>query len=203
MAVIAEELGASSVPASTDEVRSYLASVRRDLAPSDAAVDTVRFLRGLGQDALERTAVRILMNAAVRVLPVWAPPQLNLNHPGPVLDLLHRAAAHALGAVLRFGCEPSPILETARARANTPHAGGCVDHAAHPGPVLPRSAPVGEVAGTVVRASLDTGPRVVRGVGIGGVIRGGLGRPAPRVAVRGWAVERSRPFAGPYGSRRE
>ncbi|WP_406367979.1 oxygenase MpaB family protein [Streptomyces sp. NBC_01546] len=140
MAVIAEELGASSVPASTDEVRSYLASVRRDLAPSDASLDAVRFLRGLGQDALERTAVRILMNAAVRVLPVWAPPQLNLNHPGPVLDLLHRAAAHALGAVLRFGCEPSPILETARARVNTPHAGGCVDHAVRIPDPFPREA---------------------------------------------------------------
>ncbi|MER5712113.1 oxygenase MpaB family protein [Streptomyces sp. NPDC002122] len=130
MAVIAGELGATSVPASTGEVRSYLTSVRHELAPSDASLDVVRFLRGLGQDALERTVVRILMNAAVRILPVWAPPQLDLMYPSPVFDLLHRAAAHGLGAVLRYGCEPSPILETARARVNTPHASGCVDHTA-------------------------------------------------------------------------
>ncbi|MFF9010873.1 hypothetical protein ACF087_34460 [Streptomyces goshikiensis] len=33
-----------------------------------------------------------------------------------------RAAAHALGAVLRYGCEPSAIYETARTRVLTPGA---------------------------------------------------------------------------------
>ncbi|MFF1871447.1 oxygenase MpaB family protein [Kitasatospora herbaricolor] len=121
-AVIAEHLGATHVPASMADVRSYLASVRSELAPCDAALATVQFLRGLGKDPLERAALRILMNAAGALMPAWAAQQLDLRRPGPVLSLLHRAATHALGGALRYACEPSPILETARTRVNTPPA---------------------------------------------------------------------------------
>ncbi|MER5853369.1 oxygenase MpaB family protein [Streptomyces sp. NPDC002012] len=121
-AILAEHLGSTAVPASVAAVRSYLASVHSELAPCDASLATVGFLRGLGEGPLERAALRILMNGAGALLPFWAAQQLNLDRPGPALGRLHRAAAHALGAVLRYACEPSPILETARTRVSTPPA---------------------------------------------------------------------------------
>lgn len=116
--VLAEHLGATAVPASTAAVRSYLASVRGELTPCEAALATVRFLRGLGEDPLERAALRILLNGAGGLLPGWAAQQLELGCPGPLLGVAHRAAARGLGAVLRFGCEPSPILERALSRVS-------------------------------------------------------------------------------------
>ncbi|MFF1904797.1 oxygenase MpaB family protein [Kitasatospora sp. NPDC058218] len=147
-AVLAEHLGATAVPASMADVRSYLASVRSELAPSDAGLATVGFLRGLGRDPLERAALRVLLNGAGALLPDWAAQQLDLDRPGPALGLLHRAATHALGAVLRYACEPSPILETARTRANTPPA--------HVGsPQFPR--PLGQGPSASTRTKADVG----------------------------------------------
>jgi uncharacterized protein (DUF2236 family) len=120
VAVVAERLGATEVPVSTAEVHAYLSSVRAELEPSEAALEAVRFLRGFagaGGDPLERGALRALTNGAADLLPRWAAGMLGVDRPAAARVLLDRPAVRAVGAVLRFGCEPSLIITAARERA--------------------------------------------------------------------------------------
>ena len=119
-AVVAERLGATQIPVSTAGMRTYFAAVRGELGPSEAALDAVRFLRGFGATPGQRAAVRLLMNGAVSLLPRWAADALELRRPLLARTCLDRPAVHALGAVMRYGCEPSAIIGTARARATAP-----------------------------------------------------------------------------------
>ncbi|MFC1413200.1 oxygenase MpaB family protein [Streptacidiphilus sp. N1-12] len=122
VAVVAERLGATDVPASTAEVRRYFAAVRGELAATEAALAAVEFLRGFGPTPGQRAAVRVLMNGAVSLLPPWAAQTLRVRRPRPVQELVDRPAVHALGAVMRYGCEPSAIVGAARARVAAPRA---------------------------------------------------------------------------------
>ena len=126
VAVVAERLGATEVPASVAEVRGYLASVRAELEPSEAALGAVRFLRGFtgaGGDPVERAVLRALTNGAADLLPIWAARMLGVARPAATRVLLDRPAVRSVGAVLRFGCEPSVIITAARGRVlGTPPA---------------------------------------------------------------------------------
>ena len=127
VAVIAERLGATGVPGSVAEVRGYLRAVRPDLVGSEAASQAVGFLRGFSGavgDPAERAVMRALTNGAADLLPPWAALMLDVRRPAPVRILLDRPLVRALGAVFRYGCEPSVISGTAAARARARHADG-------------------------------------------------------------------------------
>ena len=120
VAVIAERLGATRVPGSTSEVRAYLTAVRPELARSEAAAEAVRFLQhfpGSTGGPAERAVIRALANGAADLLPAWAAELLGVRRPAPVRLLLDRPAVRVLGAVFRYGCEPSAITAAATARA--------------------------------------------------------------------------------------
>jgi len=127
VAVIAERLGATGVPGSVAEVRGYLRAVRPDLVGSEAASQAVGFLRGFSGavgDPAERAVMRALTNGAADLLPPWAALMLDVRRPAPVRILVDRPLVRALGAVFRYGCEPSVISGTAAARARARHADG-------------------------------------------------------------------------------
>jgi hypothetical protein len=60
--------------------------------------------------------VRILINGAIGVLPGWARAELGLRRPRIVRAAVDRPLALAAARVLRWACEPSPIVEAAMAR---------------------------------------------------------------------------------------
>ena len=119
-AVVAERLGATGIPVTTAGLRAYLRRIRPELAASEAAAQAVDFLRGFSGavgDPAERAVMRALTNGAVDLLPEWAARMLDVRRPAPVRILLDRPAVRALGAVFRYGCEPSAISLAATGRA--------------------------------------------------------------------------------------
>jgi len=116
-AVLAERLGAAEVPRSRAAAAAYFDRVRPQLAPTPAALEAVRFLRGFGRDRLEHTAVAILMNGGISLLPDWARSALGIRRPALVRRCLDRPAARLLGALLERACGPSRIEIAARRRA--------------------------------------------------------------------------------------
>ncbi|MGF1427206.1 oxygenase MpaB family protein [Kitasatospora sp. LaBMicrA B282] len=116
VALLARRLGAREVPDSAAAVARYLTRVRPELRATPAAVDCARFLRGLGADARERAATRLLMNGSIGLLPDWARTELGLRRPTPVRVLWDRPVARTLGRALVWVCGPSRIQQAARAR---------------------------------------------------------------------------------------
>ena len=116
-AVPAERLGALEVPRSAAEAAEYLERVRPLLRATPAALEAVGFLRGFGRDRLEHTAVSLLMNGGISLLPDWAGHSLAIRRPAPVRALLDRPAARLLGRVLLWACGPSEVAAAARIRA--------------------------------------------------------------------------------------
>jgi uncharacterized protein (DUF2236 family) len=122
-ALVAERLGATRVPRTLAEVHAYLREVRPQLAAGDAALAAVEFLLTPGalvRDPTRALALRILVEGAVDLLPRWAAAELRLPSRSPLRASRDRAAVRALAAVLRYGCEPSVVVTTARARALAP-----------------------------------------------------------------------------------
>ena len=120
VAVIAERLGATEVPGSTAEVRAYLRQVRPELVGSEAASQAVDFLRGFSGavgDTAERAVMRALTNGATDLLPDWAARMLGVRRPALLRILVDRPVVRGLGAVFRYGCEPSAVFLAATARA--------------------------------------------------------------------------------------
>ncbi|MEZ0065887.1 uncharacterized protein (DUF2236 family) [Streptacidiphilus sp. MAP12-20] len=123
VALTAERLGATDVPRSLAEVHAYLREVRPQLAATEAALAAVTFLRTPGALISApggAAALRILVDGAVDLLPRWAVAELGLPRPSALRTSADRASVRALAAVLRYGCEPSVVIETARARARRP-----------------------------------------------------------------------------------
>jgi uncharacterized protein (DUF2236 family) len=123
VALIAGRLGAPDVPRSLAEVCAYLRAVRSELAATDAALEAVAFLLTPGAlvpDPGRRAALRVLVTGAVDLLPDWAAAELGLPQISALRTTLGRAAVRTLAAVLRYGCEPSVVIETARARVRRP-----------------------------------------------------------------------------------
>jgi uncharacterized protein (DUF2236 family) len=124
-AYVAEALGATGVPRSVAEVRAYLREVRPQLAAGEAALAAVEFLRTPGalvQDPARGLAMRVLVAGAADLLPHWAVVELRLPRTTALRTSRDRAAVRALSRVLRYGCEPSVVITTARARARRPAA---------------------------------------------------------------------------------
>ncbi|MEV4560345.1 oxygenase MpaB family protein [Kitasatospora sp. NPDC049285] len=117
VARIGERLGATGVPRSRAEVGAYFAVVRGELGVTGPALEVVRLLRGFGRSRRERTAVRVLTNAAIGLLPGWARRELGIERPWVVRRLWDRPVARLLGAVMVWACGLSPIRAAAEARA--------------------------------------------------------------------------------------
>ncbi|MBC3841760.1 DUF2236 domain-containing protein [Streptacidiphilus sp. 4-A2] len=120
VAVLAERLGATEVPGSAGEVRRYLREIRPELTRSAVAVEAVGLLLGFTGavgDPAERLVMRALTHGATDLLPDWAAGMLDLRRPAPVRILVDRPAVRALGAVFRYGCEPSAVTAAATDRA--------------------------------------------------------------------------------------
>jgi uncharacterized protein (DUF2236 family) len=113
---IAERLGAPDVPRSRAELARYLRSVRRELRATPDAWQTVDYLRAYGESRRQRLAIKILMNAAVGLLPGWARAQLRIHRPAVVRRAWDRPLARALCGVMRWAVEPSAIITAATRR---------------------------------------------------------------------------------------
>lgn len=124
IAVIADRLGATDVPMSTDEVETYFAGLRPKLHATQPAFEALRFLRRFGENPQQRVMVRILMNSAVGVMPAWARAELRIRRPTVVREWIDRPLMLAAARLLRWACEPSPIVTAARERTakNSPHS---------------------------------------------------------------------------------
>lgn len=108
--VIAERLGARGVPKSAADVDAYFEQVRPQLRATAPAFEALRFMRRFGANLPQRITVRILMNGAIGVLPAWARADLHIDRPRAVRDLIDRPLMLAVAWVLRWACEPSPIV---------------------------------------------------------------------------------------------
>jgi uncharacterized protein (DUF2236 family) len=116
VAPVAEMLGARNVPRDTREVERYLTRIRPQLRATQAALDSVRFLRGFGRTGRERLVVRVLMNASVGLLPDWARAELGIHRPAGVRVGWDRPVATAVGRTIEWARGPSEIHAAARRR---------------------------------------------------------------------------------------
>ncbi|GED89743.1 oxygenase MpaB family protein [Streptomyces sp. 6-11-2] len=116
VAPVAEMLGAEKVPCNTREVERYLDRTRPQLRATRAASDSVRFLRGFGRTGRERLVVRLLMNAAVGLLPDWARAELGIRRPATVRSCWDRPVATAAGRTIEWARGPSEIQAAAQRR---------------------------------------------------------------------------------------
>jgi uncharacterized protein (DUF2236 family) len=96
MARIAEQLGATEVPRSVDELRSTLRSFRPELRAGPQARETVRFLVLPPGPLLAKGPYAVVLSAAVTLLPRWARWELRL----PVVPLSERLAVRPATTVL-------------------------------------------------------------------------------------------------------
>lgn len=121
--VIAERLGATAIPTSAADVSAYFAQVRPQLRATEPAFAALRFLRHFGATPAQRITVRILMNGAIGVLPAWARADLHIDRPRVVRVLIDRPLMRAVAWILRWACEPSPVVVASLERmANRPTA---------------------------------------------------------------------------------
>ena len=107
MAVVAELLGAESVPRSVAEMDAWVQRVRPELRVGRQAREAVAFLLAPPVPLVGRPAYSVISAAAIGLLPPWARRKLWLPSP-PLLDpVLVRPAARlvvgSLGWVLRSG----------------------------------------------------------------------------------------------------
>jgi uncharacterized protein (DUF2236 family) len=116
IAVIAERLGAANVPKSVEEVEAYFVRMGPQVRATEPSLEAVKFLRRFGENAEQKVMVRILMNGAVGVLPGWARDELRIRRPRIVRELIDRPLMLGAARLLRWACEPSPIVSAARER---------------------------------------------------------------------------------------
>ncbi|MBB4951318.1 uncharacterized protein (DUF2236 family) [Kitasatospora gansuensis] len=121
-ALVAELLGATSIPRSRAEMAEYLARIRPDLRVTPPALEVLRLLRGFGRSRRERLAVRLLTNASIDLLPGWARAELAVRRPWLVRVGWDRPLARAGGRIMVWACGPSQIRAAAHARATAPTA---------------------------------------------------------------------------------
>lgn len=119
-AFIAEGLGATNVPTTVTELNDAITSYRPELAATDAALDTTRFLtRTPPIPWAARPGYGLLVAGAISTLPDWARDHLNLRAPHHRVD----AAARILGAagvgIVRWALT-DPSVAHKRQPTNTP-----------------------------------------------------------------------------------
>jgi uncharacterized protein (DUF2236 family) len=118
VAVVARRLGAQSVPASVEEVRSYLGELRPQLARGVETEKVVRFLvRPSRRSLVDRVAHHAIVEAAIDILPTFARRELGFVRPGGFRLLAVRPAATVLCQTLHWTVGDAPMLAMATARA--------------------------------------------------------------------------------------
>ncbi len=117
MRVVGVRLGATDLPASRAEMASYFESVRPELVAGPLAIDTVHYLRTTPfRDRSLQVAYRIILQAAIGLLPTFARDMLALNTE-PLLELVTaRVTANALLNVMRLAAGTPPALRQAQER---------------------------------------------------------------------------------------
>ena len=121
---LARRLGAEDVPETSAEVARYLKRMRPELRVTEAALEGVHFIKGYGRTAQERWAVKVLMNGAAALLPVWARRPLELGRTEATVRLVDRPLAQAVGRGLRWALQPSEIVGAAYQRMGLVPPGG-------------------------------------------------------------------------------
>ncbi len=117
VAVVAERLGATDVPRSRAQVRTYLREVRPELAAGQQAMSAVEFVKvPLGDDPWTQGAYGLVVQAGIGLLPVWARTMLGLHQSAVVERTIIRPAAWSLISAMRLATGPPPALVHARAR---------------------------------------------------------------------------------------
>ncbi len=117
MAVVAEGLGATAVPRSRADLRTYWADVRPELEAGPSARETARFLLRPPAPSWARPAYGVVTLAAIGLLPAFVRSGLGLPLPPGLDPVVVRPAARSLVRLLGWSLGPSPLLEAARARA--------------------------------------------------------------------------------------
>lgn len=123
VAVVAEMLGATDVPRSRAEINAYFQRVRPELMAGEqalAAIAWIRAARDKGVGPAEQAAYRLLVEAAIDLLPAWAREMLGLRR-NPLLarGVVWPAIAAGLQALRLVGGTPIPLAQ-ARARCARP-----------------------------------------------------------------------------------
>ncbi len=96
-------LGATSVPATMDELTSYFAAIRPELHLGAQAKDVRSFLlAGVAKRPLDRLAYGVVVAAAISVLPPWARRMLQLPLVPLTKPLLIRPAAQTFAKTVRL-----------------------------------------------------------------------------------------------------
>ena len=126
MATIAERLGGEGVPRTRAAVRCYLRRMRPELETGDQAREAVRYLTtpmGGSRAPLLAGAHRVVIQAAIGLLPGWARDMLGLRQPTLVDWAVVRPATHLLIGTLRFAAGPPlPLIEARRRSEAEPAA---------------------------------------------------------------------------------
>ncbi|HET8619664.1 MAG TPA: oxygenase MpaB family protein [Acidimicrobiales bacterium] len=119
MAVIAERLGGERIPRSRVAVRAYFRRVQPELEAGEQCRDAVGFLtRPMSSRANPAMAGahRVVVQAAVGLLPGWAREMLDLPRPSLVDLAMAGPAAVALLTTLRLAAGEAPLIAEARRR---------------------------------------------------------------------------------------
>ncbi|MCX7620525.1 MAG: oxygenase MpaB family protein [Acidimicrobiales bacterium] len=122
VAVVAEKLGARSVPKSYSEMRAYFRRIQPELMASGQAIETVAFIMGAAPPQQpERAAYELLLRAAIGIVPGWARAMLGLEHAW-LADVWSRPAMFAAATSLKLALGPAEAVTAAhrRTRARTP-----------------------------------------------------------------------------------
>jgi uncharacterized protein (DUF2236 family) len=122
-AVIPERMGAIDVPRSRAAARAYFRDVQADLVAGAQAREAIRFLTTPPLRTVHPAlgvAQRVVIQAAVGLLPNWALAMLGLRRPPSVLDwtLVRPAAVALLGTLRLAGGRPLQLAQ-ARQRCRT------------------------------------------------------------------------------------
>jgi uncharacterized protein (DUF2236 family) len=123
-AVVAEKLGATEIPRSIEEVRSYFKRVRPELRFGEQAREGIDFL--VTPHATDPALVAshiVLCEAAIDLLPSWARKMLHLRQPRLLEIGAVRPAAWLLVQSFRLALGAPPVVEEARRRALAPSQG--------------------------------------------------------------------------------
>jgi len=103
-------------PKSVAEVGAYFDRMLPQLRATEPALDAVKFLRRFGHNVEQKVMVRIPVNGVVGVLPQWGRGAMRIRRSWLVGEFVDKPLTRAAGRLLRWACEPSPIVTTARER---------------------------------------------------------------------------------------
>lgn len=116
-AVVAERLGATYVPKSTVEVLAYFDDIRPVLCVNDQSREALRWLmRPFGTDPATQAVTKLMIEAAVDLLPAWARDLYGIVRPPMWGQAVVRPATLSLLETMRLVAGRSPIVAQAHAR---------------------------------------------------------------------------------------